>query len=162
MTKEQVDKKHADNKVVAMNRKASHDYFLEDRFEAGIALVGTEIKSVRNGQVQIREAYVQPQGSEMYLLNAHIAPYDPAAQQNHDPLRPRKLLLHKKEIAKLADKVKLKGYAIVPLRMYLAKGRAKLEIALGKGKKQYDKRQAIAERDSQREMDRALSRARRQ
>lgn len=160
MTKLPDEKAHSNDKVVAMNRKASHDYFLEDRFEAGIALVGTEIKSVRNGQVQIREAYVQAQGSEMYLLNAHIAPYDPAARLNHDPLRPRKLLLHKKEIAKLADKVKLKGYAIVPLRMYLVKGRAKLEIALGKGKKQYDKRQAIAERDSQREMDRAMSRAR--
>jgi len=151
----------SNDKVVAMNRKASHDYFLEDRFEAGIVLAGTEIKSVRNGQVQIREAYVQAQGKELYLLNAHISTYDAAARQNHDPLRPRKLLLHKREIAKLADKVKLKGYAIVPLRMYLRKGRAKLEIALAKGKKQYDKRQAIAERDSQREMDRAMSRTRR-
>jgi len=161
MPKTSSSQQHANDKVVAMNRKASHDYFLEDRFEAGIALVGTEIKSVRNGQVQIREAYVQAQGGEMFLLNAHIAPYDPAARQNHDPLRPRKLLLHKKEIAKLADKVKLKGYAIIPVKMYLTKGRAKLEIALGKGKKQYDKRQAIAERDSRREMDRALARSRR-
>jgi SsrA-binding protein len=160
MAKTQAEQQSND-KVVAMNRKASHDYFLEDRFEAGIVLAGTEIKSVRNGQVQIREAYVQAQGSELFLLNAHIATYDAAARQNHDPLRPRKLLLHKKEIAKLADKVKLKGYAIVPLKMYLSKGRAKLEIALAKGKKQYDKRQAIAERDSQREIDRAMSRARR-
>jgi SsrA-binding protein len=149
------------DRTVAHNRRASHDYFLEERVEAGLALVGSEIKSVRNGQVQIREAYVQAQGREMFLLNAHIAPYDPAARQNHDPLRPRKLLLHKREIQKLAEKVKLKGYAIIPTRMYLSKGRAKLEIALARGKKQYDKRQAIAERDSQREMDRAMSRSRR-
>jgi SsrA-binding protein len=146
------------HKVVANNRRASHDYFLEDRFEAGLALVGTEIKSVRNGQVQLREAYVQAQNGELYLLNAHISPYDPAARQNHDPLRPRKLLLHKKEIAKLAEQAKLKGYAIIPLRMHLSKGKAKLEIALARGKKQYDKRQAIAERDSRRDIERALGR----
>jgi SsrA-binding protein len=148
------------HKVVATNRRASHDYFLEDRFEAGLALVGTEIKSVRNGQVQLREAYVQAQGGELYLLNAHISPYDPASRQNHDPLRPRKLLLHKKEIAKLAEQAKLKGYAIIPLRMYLSQGRAKLEIALARGKKQYDKRQAIAERDTQRDIQRELGRRR--
>jgi SsrA-binding protein len=146
------------HKVVATNRRASHDYFIEDRFEAGLVLKGTEIKSVRNGQVQIREAYVQPQGRELYLLNAHIAPYDPASGQNHDPLRPRKLLLHRKEIAKLAEQAQLKGYAIIPLRMYLSQGRAKLEIALARGKKQYDKRRAIAERDSQREIQRELGR----
>jgi SsrA-binding protein len=145
-------------KVVATNRQASHNYFLEDRFEAGIALVGSEIKSVRNGQVQLREAYVEAQGGQAVLLNAHIAPYDPAARQNHDPLRPRRLLLHKKEIDKLREKIQLKGYTIVPLRMYLSKGRAKLEIALARGKRQYDKRQAIAERDSQREIQRELGR----
>ena len=145
-------------KVVANNRQASHNYFLEDRFEAGIALVGSEIKSVRNGQVQLREAYVETQGGQAFLLNAHISPYDPAARQNHDPLRPRRLLLHKKEIVKLNEKIQLKGYTIVPLRMYLSKGRAKVEIALARGKRQYDKRQAIAERDSQREMQRELGR----
>ena len=145
-------------KVVANNRQASHNYFLEDRFEAGIALVGSEIKSIRNGQVQIREAYVETQGGHAVLMNAHIAPYDPASRQNHDPLRPRKLLLHKKELSKLAEKVQLKGYTVVPLRMYLSKGRAKLEIALARGKRQYDKRQAIAERDSQREIQRELGR----
>jgi SsrA-binding protein len=145
-------------KVLATNRRAGHDYFLEDRYEAGLALMGTEIKSVRNGQIQLREAYVQAQRGEMYLLNAHIAPYDPAARQNHDPLRPRKLLLHKKEIGKLAEKAQLKGYAIIPLRVYLSKGRAKIEIALARGKKHYDKRQAIAERDSQRDIQRALGR----
>jgi SsrA-binding protein len=145
-------------KVVATNRQASHNYFLEDRYEAGIALMGSEIKSVRNGQVQLREAYVETQGRQAMLLNAHIAPYDPAARDNHDPLRPRRLLLHKKEIRKLAEKVQLKGYTIVPLRMYLSKGRAKVDIALARGKRQYDKRQAMAERDSQREIQRELGR----
>jgi SsrA-binding protein len=145
-------------KVVASNRRAGHDYFLEDRFEAGLALLGTEIKSVRAGRVQLREAYVDVRGREAFLLNAHIATYDPASRENHDPLRPRKLLLHKKEIARLADGMRLKGYTIVPTKMYLRKGRAKIEIALARGKKHYDKRQAIAERDSQREMARALGR----
>jgi SsrA-binding protein len=154
MTKE----KDEDFKVVATNRQASHNYFLEDRFEAGIALMGSEIKSVRNGQVQLREAYVETQGGKATLFNAHIAPYDPASRENHDPLRPRRLLLHKKEIGKLTEKTQLKGYTIVPLRIYLAKGRAKVEIALARGKHQYDKRQAIAERDSQREIQRELGR----
>jgi SsrA-binding protein len=143
-------------KVVAHNRRAAHDYFLEERYEAGLALLGSEIKSIRAGKVQLREAYVKAEGRQALLLNAHIAPYDPAARQNHDPLRPRQLLLHKKEIAKLQEKVQQKGYTIVPVKMYLRKGRAKLEIALAKGKRQYDKRQTIAERDSQREIERAL------
>jgi len=145
-------------KIVAQNRKAFHDYFVEDRFEAGLILVGTEIKSIRAGQVQLREAYVRAEAHEVFLLNAHIAIYDPAASQNHDPRRARKLLLHKKEIAKLLEHVRQKGYTIIPLKMYLAKGRAKLEIALAKGKKQYDKRQTIAERESRRDIERALSR----
>jgi SsrA-binding protein len=145
-------------KIVAQNRRAAHDYFVEDRYEAGIALTGTEIKSIRAGRVQLREAYVRPEGGEIFLLNAHIAPYDPAARQNHDPRRTRKLLLHKREIAKLAEKVQQKGYTIVPLKMYLSKGRAKVEIALARGKRQYDKRRTIAERESRREMARALSR----
>ena len=152
------DKKEEDFKVVAHNRQASHNYFLEDRFEAGIALMGSEIKSVRAGQVQLREAYVETRGGQAFLLNAHIAPYDPAARQGHDPLRPRRLLLHKKEIGKLNEKIQLKGYTVVPVRMYLTKGRAKLEIALARGKRQYDKRQAIAERDSQRDIQRELGR----
>ena len=146
----------SDIKVVAQNRRAAHDYFLEDRFEAGLALLGSEIKSIRAGKVQLREAYVKAESRQVLLLNAHISPYDPAARQNHDPLRPRKLLLHKKEISKLQEKVQQKGYTIVPVKMYLSKGRAKLEIALAKGKKQYDKRQTIAERDSKREIERAL------
>ncbi len=148
-------------KVVVNNRRAAHDYFLEDRFEAGLVLRGSEIKSIRAGRAQLKEAYVLVQAGEMFLLNAHIAAYEPAARDNHDPVRPRKLLMHKREIAKLSEKVKAKGYTIVPTRLYLAKGRAKLEIALAKGKKQYDKRQAVAERDSQREMQRQIGRARR-
>jgi len=145
-------------KIVAQNRRAAHDYFLEDRFDAGIVLTGSEIKSIRAGRVNLRQAYVQALGREVFLLNAHIAQYDPAARQNHDPLRARKLILHKKEIAKLAEKVRQKGYTVVPLKMYLSKGLAKVEIALAKGKRQYDKRQAMAERDSQREIARALGR----
>ncbi len=145
-------------KLVASNRKASHDYFLEDRFEAGIALMGSEIKSVRDGKVQLREAYVDVKSGQAYLLNAHISPYDPAARDNHDPLRPRRLLLHKKEITKLLEQTQQKGFTIIPTRMYLSKGRAKLEIALAKGKRDYDKRQVIAERDSKREIARELGR----
>ncbi len=144
-------------KIIAQNRKASHDYFLEDRYEAGIALQGSEIKSIRAGRVSLKEAYVLVEGAQAFLVNAHIAAYDPAARQNHDPLRARKLLLHKKEIAKMAEKSQQKGYTIVPLKMYLAKGRAKVEVALARGKKIYDKREAIAERDSQRDIARALS-----
>ena len=145
-------------KIVAQNRRAAHDYFLEDRFEAGIVLLGSEIKSIRAGRANLKEAYVQAQAGEVFLLNAHIAAYDPAARQNHDPLRVRKLLLHKKEIARLRQKVQLKGYTIVPLKVYLSKGRAKVEIALAKGKRQYDKREAIAKRESQREIARAMAR----
>src|SRR5262249_12234360 len=150
------DKKAEEFKVVANNRQASHNYFLEDRFEAGIALMGSGIKSVRAGEVQLREAYVETKSGQAILLNAHIAPYDPHARQGHDPLRPRRLLLHKKEIGKLNEKIQLKGYTVVPVRMYISKGRAKLEIALARGKRQYDKRQAIAERDSQRDIQREL------
>lgn len=149
----------ADEKVVASNRKATHDYFIEERYEAGIALQGSEMKSIRAGKVQLREAYVRVDPSnEVWLINAHISVYDPASRQNHEPLRPRKLLLHRKEIRKLQDKVTLKGYTIVPLELHLNdKGRAKLTIALAKGKQLHDKRQAIAKRDSDRELARALS-----
>jgi SsrA-binding protein len=148
-------------KIVASNRKASHDYFIEDRFEAGIVLLGTEIKSVRAGRVSLREAYVTTDGNEAWLINAHIAPYDPASQMNHDPKRSRKLLLHKKEIFVLFDGIRQKGYTIVPISMYLKSGRAKIEIALARGKKQYDKRRDLAKRDAEREMLRSLGRRRR-
>lgn len=143
-------------KIIALNRKATHEYFIEERFDAGLVLMGSEIKSIRAGHVQLKEAYVRPENGEVYLLNAHIAIYDPASRQNHEPLRPRKLLLTKKQIAELDVKVRQKGYTIVPLKLYLSKGRAKVEIALAKGKKTYDKRDAIAKRDSQRDIERAL------
>ena len=152
-----------ESKTVASNRKAAHDYFIEDKFEAGLVLRGSEIKSVRAGQVQLREAYVRVSERDAWLVNAHISVYDPAARQNHDPLRERKLLLHRKEIRKLAEQVKLKGYTVIPLDIHITpKGRAKAMIALAKGKRQFDKRQTIAKRDSQREMARALSQRGRQ
>lgn len=147
-----------DIKVVATNRKARHDYFLLDTYEAGIVLQGSEIKSIRAGQISLKEAYVRVDGEQAWLVNAHIAPYDPASRENHDPTRDKKLLLHKKEIGKLWDDIRQKGTTIIPLRVYLSRGRAKLEIAVAKGKRHYDKRQAIKERDAQREIDRALNR----
>ena len=146
----------SENKVLASNRKATHDYFIEDKFEAGIVLRGSEIKSIRAGRIQLREAYVRMDQHELWLVNAHVSIYDPAAKQNHDPLRPRKLLMHRKEIGKLLEKVKLKGYTIVPLDVHLSKGRAKVTIALAKGKRQYDKRQTLAKRETERDMARAL------
>jgi SsrA-binding protein len=144
-------------KVVATNRKAAHDYFLEDRLEAGISLKGSEIKSVRAGQVSLKEAYVRTDGREAWLVNAHIAPYDPASKLNHDPKRMRRLLLHRREIARLFDQVRQKGFTIIPTKIYLARGRAKVEIALARGKRQYDKRRELASREAEREMRRALS-----
>ena len=141
-------------KVVATNRKASHEYFLLERYEAGIALQGSEIKSIRAGQISLAEAYIQIDGHEAWLVDAHIATYEQAGIYNHEPRRPRKLLLHRSEIRKLWDEVRQKGVTIIPLRVYLKSGRAKIEIALAKGKKLYDKRQAIAKRDAQRDMER--------
>jgi SsrA-binding protein len=147
-----------DFKIIATNRKAQHDFFLEDRFEAGIALRGSEIKSVRAGQVSLRQAYVTVERGEVWLVGAHIAPYDPASNMNHEPTRTRKLLLNRKEIQKLETKIMERGYTVVPTRMYLTHGLAKVEIALAKGKRQWDKRREIAKRDAQREIDRALAR----
>ncbi len=143
-------------KIVATNRKATHDYTIEDRFEAGIALLGTEIKSIRAGQANLREGYVQVRGVELWLVNTHIAPYDPAGREGHDPLRPRKLLLHHKEIAKLLTRIQERGYTIIPLKLYLKNRRAKVEIALARGKRQYDKRETIAKREAGRQIERAL------
>ncbi|MEJ5313273.1 MULTISPECIES: SsrA-binding protein SmpB [Anaerolinea] len=138
-------------KVVATNRKAQFEYFLLERYEAGIALQGSEIKSVRAGQVSLAEAFVQVDGREAWLVNAHIAPYNPASRFNHDPRRPRRLLLHKREILELWNAVRVKGVTIVPVSIYLKDGKAKVEIAIAKGKKLYDKRAAIAEREAERE-----------
>jgi SsrA-binding protein len=145
-----------DIKIVATNRKATHDYALEERFEAGLALLGTEIKSIRAGQANLREGYVQPRGSELFLVNTHIAVYEPAGRTGHDPLRPRKLLMHRKEITQIMQKLAERGYTLIPLKIYLKHGLAKIEIALARGKRQYDKRQAIAERDAARQIDRSL------
>ncbi len=143
-------------KVIATNRKAAHDFRLEDRYEAGLVLTGTEIKSVRAGRVSLKEGYVQPRNGELWLVDVHIAPYDPSGRYSHEPCRPRKLLLHRREINRLTSRVQERGYTIVPLRLYLKDGLAKIEIALARGKRKYDKRQAIAKRDAQREMNRAL------
>jgi SsrA-binding protein len=142
--------------VIATNRKAQHDYHLEETFEAGIALTGTEIKSVRAGRVNLRDGYVQIKGGEAWLVNCHISPYDPASRENVDPLRPRRLLLHKRELARLQNRVAERGWTIVPLRMYLKNQRAKVEIALARGKRQYDKREAIARREAEREIAREI------
>jgi len=141
-------------KPVATNRKALHDYFVEDRFEAGIALTGTEIKSVRAGRVNLRDGYVQIRNGEAWLLNVHISPYDFGNRENHEPRRERRLLLHRTEIRKLQSKVSERGWTVVPLTMYLKGGRAKVEIALVRGKRLYDKKDAVAERDAEREMQR--------
>ena len=143
-------------KVVANNRKAGFEYFLLERFEAGLALTGTEIKSIRAGHMSIAEAYVDVEnGEEAWLIESHIAPYEQGNRFNHDPKRKRRLLLHKKEIRELWNNVKLKGMTIVPTRVYLKDGRAKIEIALAKGKKAYDKRATIAKRDEARDNERA-------
>jgi len=146
----------ANIKTVATNRKALHEYHILESYEAGIALTGTEIKSVRAGNVSLAEAYVKPEKGEMWLLNAHIARYDASGPFSHDPVRPRKLLLHRKQIRLMAADVKTKGLPLIPLRMYIKDSLAKLEISLARGKKQYDKRDAIAKRDSSREIDRTL------
>lgn len=142
-------------KVVATNRKAGFEYFLLEKFEAGLALRGSEIKSIRAGQMSIVESYVDIEnGENAWLVEAHIAPYEQANRFNHDPKRKRRLLLHKKEIRKLWNSVRQKGMTVIPTRVYLKDGRAKIEIALARGKKAYDKRAAIARRDQAREQER--------
>ena len=143
-------------KVLARNRKATHDYFILEKFEAGLALRGSEIKSIRAGQVSLKEAYVRTDGREAWLVSAHIAPYNPASSSGHNPLRERKLLLHRKEIDALWEETQRKGNTIVPLQVYLKDGRAKLELAVARGKKKWDKREDIAKRDAEREIARAM------
>jgi SsrA-binding protein len=141
-------------KIISTNKKAGFEYFLLDRFEAGLELKGSEIKSIRLGQMSLAEAYVLIDGKQAWLVNAHIATYEAANRFNHDPKRQRRLLLHKKEIRLLWDEVRQKGITIVPVKVYLKEGLAKIEIAIAKGKKLYDKRDAIAKRDIDREMRR--------
>jgi SsrA-binding protein len=145
-------------KVVATNRKAGFEYFLFERFEAGMSLQGSEIKSIRAGQISLKEAYVRVDERGAWLIEAHIAPYVQANRFNHDPKRARRLLLHQREIRELWDAVRIKGVTIVPTRIYLKDGRAKLEIAVAKGKKLHDKREAIARRDAEREGERETNR----
>jgi SsrA-binding protein len=149
-------KSPASEKTLARNRKAAHDFFLLEKYEAGLALKGSEIKSIRAGQVSLKEAYVRTDGREAWLVNAHIAAYNPASSEGHNPIRERKLLLHNKEIDELWDETQRKGNTIVPLQIYLKEGRAKIEIAVAKGKKKWDKRQDMAKRDAEREMARAM------
>ena len=143
-------------KTVALNRRASHDYFLEDRYECGIQLTGTEIKSIRAGKVQFKDSYISIYKGEAWIKGMHISNYSYGNIFNVDEERDRKLLLHKEEIRKIYDNIRMKGYTVVPVRMYLKNGRAKLEIALAKGKNLYDKRQSDKIRDAKREMEKAL------
>jgi len=142
--------------VIAVNRRARHEYDFKEQVEAGMALLGSEIKSIRAGKVNLAEAYVQVKGGEAWIYDMHISPYTHGGYANHDARRPRKLLMHRGEILNLAGQVAQRGYTIVPLRLYLKRGRAKVEIALAKGRKSYDKRQAIAERDAERDIERAM------
>jgi len=142
-------------KTVATNRKAYHNYHIGDSVEAGIALTGTEIKSIRNGRVSLGDAYVRPEGGELWLLNAHIARYEAGSYMSHEPKRPRKLLLHRKQIDNLTSQIAEKGLTLVPLKIYIKDSIAKVEVALAKGKKLYDKREAITRREIERELGRA-------
>ena len=141
-------------KIVCENRKARHNYFLEDKFEAGIMLKGTEVKSLRDGKANLQDAYAILKRGELWLINCHIAPYTTGSHDNHEPLRTRKLLLHASELLKLYQRMETKGYSLIPTKLYFKRGRAKLELALGKGKKNHDKRGDIKERDAKREMSR--------
>ena len=164
MAKQTSDKKeqpktsssNAPVKVITVNRQAYHDYYVERTIEAGIALMGTEIKSIRDGKVNLRGSYAIARNGELWLENAHIAVYEHGNRYNHDPMRSRKLLLHRREIEQLVSRVETKGLTLVPLKLYLKGGRAKIELGLCRGKKLYDKRDAIAERDVKREIERAI------
>ena len=141
-------------KIIAVNRKARHEYFIEDEYEAGLVLKGTEVKSLRLGKVNLKDSYANIKDGEVFVYQMHIGPYPFAYYNNHDSLRPRKLLLHKREIKRLYGKVNEKGHSLIPLKIYFKNGIAKVEIGLAIGKREYDKRQDIAERDQQRELKR--------
>src|SRR5438445_9502526 len=143
-------------KMITVNRQAYHDFFVERTIEAGIALMGTEIKSIRDGKVNLRGSYAMVRNGELWLENAHIAVYEHGNRYNHEPMRNRKLLLHRREIEQLLGKVATKGLTLIPLKLYLKGGKAKIELGLCRGKKLYDKRDAIAERDVKREMERVI------
>ena len=141
---------------MASNRKAYHDYFIEETVEAGIALVGTEVKSLRNGRITLRDSYAEIRNGELYLVGVHISPYEQGTVWNHDPMRVRKLLVHRREIERLAGRVNERGYSVVPTKVYFKDGRAKVELGLARGKKLYDKRADMAKRDAQRDVERSL------
>jgi len=145
-----------EGKTVAQNKKAYHDYFIEETYEAGIVLQGTEIKSIRAGKVNLKDAYVRILNGEAEIFGMHISPYEQGNRYNHDPLRTRKLLLHKKEIVKLYGEAKEAGYALIPLKLYLKNGFCKVLIGLAKGKKNYDKREALKQKEAKREIERAF------
>lgn len=149
-------KQRDDIKVVSDNRKARHDYFIEENYEAGLVLTGTEVKSLRLGHANLRDGYATVENGELFLYNVHISPFEQGNRFNHEPLRKRKLLMHKQEIMRLVGRVREKGYTLVPLQLYFKGGRAKIQIGLARGKKQYDKRQDIAEREAQRDMERVF------
>lgn len=143
-------------KVIAQNKKANHDYFIEDTIEAGMVLTGTEIKAIRASRVQLKDSYVRLRNGEAWIINMHVSPFDQGNRFNHDPLRERKLLLHKKQIGQLVGAVKRDGYTIVPLKMYIKDGYAKLLIGTGKGKKDYDKRNDMRKKEAKRDMERVF------
>ncbi|KAB7704197.1 SsrA-binding protein SmpB [Bacillus aerolatus] len=145
-----------EGKVLAQNKKARHDFFIEETFEAGIVLQGTEIKSIRAGRVNLKDAFARIQKGELFLYNMHVSPYEQGNRYNHDPLRTRKLLLHRKQIDKLIGETKEAGYSIVPLKMYLKNGYAKVLIGLAKGKKKYDKREDLKQKEAKRDIERAF------
>ncbi len=147
-------------KVISENRRARHDYFIEDTMEVGIVLQGTEVKSLRLGKVNLRDSFARVENGEIFLYGMHISPYEQGNRYNHDPIRPRKLLLHKREIRRLIGKTKEDGYTLVPTRLYFARGKCKVELALAKGKKLYDKRDAAAKRDATRRAQQALGQER--
>ncbi len=146
----------AETRTITVNRKAYHDYHILESLEAGIVLMGTEIKSIRSGRVNIRDAYAKPEAGELWLVNAHIASYQAASHFNHEPNRPRKLLLHRRQIDELAGMVAQKGLTLVPLKLYIKRGVAKLELGVARGKRLHDKREAMARRETEREIGRAL------
>jgi SsrA-binding protein len=156
-----VKKDTSNDRDIAVNRRARHDFHIEETFEAGVALMGSEVKALRAGKANLRDSYGRIENGEVWLWNAHISPYGPASQFGHEPTRTRKLLLHRDEIARLHGKVKEKGLTLIPLRLYFKNGRAKLELGLARGKKQHDKRDSIREREVRREIDRAMSQRRR-
>ncbi|MGM8215279.1 SsrA-binding protein SmpB [Bacillaceae bacterium W0354] len=145
-----------DSNAIATNRRANHDYFIEETYEAGIVLKGTEIKSIRAGRINLKDSFARVHNGEVFVYNMHISPYEQGNRYNHDPVRTRKLLLHKKEISKLIGLTQQKGYSLVPLKVYIKNGVAKLLIGIGKGKKQYDKREDLKQKAVKREVERAL------